>query len=196
MESEIEIKLKIVNFGQILQKLMHIGCLRIYDFQFEDNFLYDFHDLSLKERGVILRIREYGKKFTVTLKEKIHDDPLYKIHSETEVQIDDPAAAKMIFEALGLRVIYRYQKYRAEYKVGDLSVFIDKTPVGDFIELEGAKEDIDARAEQLGYSKHDYINISYRAYHINYLKERGLPPSDMLFAARGKEGPDLEEKQR
>lgn len=181
MEQETEIKLKIEDLDTTLQKIAAMGCLKVSDFEFEDNLLFDFDDFSLKERGIILRIREYGKKYTLTVKEKIHDDPLFKVRSEAEIIVNDAERLKNILESLGLKVVYRYQKCRAEYSLGTLSIFVDRTPIGDFIELEGGKDAIDAVARSLGYGREDYIRLSYRKCHMEYLKERGLPPSDMLF---------------
>lgn len=183
MENEIEIKLKIGDPEAMIERIAKIGGTREKDFQFEDNCLFDFEDLSLKERGIVLRIRDYGGEGTLTLKRKETDTEtsIYKIRSEIETRVSDFQALRTILESLGLRVIYRYQKYRAEYRLGGLHISVDRTPVGNFIELEGQEEEIDSAAASLGFGKEDYINVSYRTYHLDHLKERGLPLSDMLF---------------
>ncbi len=38
---------------------------------------------------------------------------------------------------------------------------VDQTPIGNFIEIEGKKSEIDITANQLGYNKNHYITQSY-----------------------------------
>ncbi len=181
MNEEIEIKLKVDDLDKEIEKIQHLGATLVHSFEFEDNLIFDFNDRSLKNRDTVLRIRAHGDKYTTTLKEKVSEEPEYKIRSEIEMDIDNPDSLKKIFQSLGLQIVYRYQKYRAEYHLGDLHICCDKTPIGHFLELEGKKEDIDRTALSLGYSKSDYISISYLAYHMKYLEAKGLPIEDMLF---------------
>ncbi len=185
MIREIEIKIKTDNIEKEIQNIQLIGAALINDFEFEDNLIFDFENKSLKKIGTVLRIRKYGEKYTVTVKEKISGDSVgeskYKIRSESETEISNFDSLKKIFKAIGLDVVYRYQKYRAIFKWKDLHIYCDKTPIGDFLELEGKKEDIDEAATKLGYMHNDYISISYLAYHMKYLESKGLPPEDLIF---------------
>jgi adenylate cyclase class 2 len=181
MNEEIEIKLEVDDLDKEIEKITRLGATLVHNFEFEDNLIFDFKDRSLKNRGTVLRIRAYGDKCTTTLKEKVSEESRYKIRSEVEMGIDDPDSLKKIFQSLGLQVVYRYQKYRSEYHLGDLHICCDRTPIGNFLELEGKKEDIDNTALSLGYSKNDYINISYLAYHMKYLESKGIPLENMLF---------------
>lgn len=181
MSHEIEIKLKVNDIDKEIQKIQNLGAILIHDFEFEDNVIFDLTDQSLKKKGTVLRIRKYGNKYTVTLKEKVPGESRYKELSEVEMEVENPDTLKLMFQKIGFHVVYRYQKYRAEYKWRNLHIYCDKTPIGNFLELEGKKEEIDEAALQLEYNQENYINISYLAYHIEYLKSRGLPPEDMLF---------------
>lgn len=181
MGHEIEIKLKIEDLDTEIQKIRNLGATLINDFEFEDNFILDQKDRSLKKKGSVLRIRKYGNKSTITLKEKITGESPYKERYELEMEVENAADLKELFQKLGFQVIYRYQKYRAEYSLGNLHIYCDKTPIGNFLELEGKKEDIDEAALKLHFSPDDFINISYLAYHLRYLESKGLPPGDMLF---------------
>lgn len=185
MDREIEIKIKVDDIHRDIQKIHHLGATCINDFEFEDNLIFDFKEGTLKKRGTVLRIREYGGKHTITAKKKSKEEhggsAPYKIRSEAETEVSDPASLREIFQCLGLRIVYRYQKYRAQYRLGDLSICCDRTPIGDFLELEGNRKDIDEVASRLGYNQEDYIHVSYLTYHRMYLQSKGLPSGDMLF---------------
>jgi adenylate cyclase class 2 len=90
----------------------------------------------------------------------------YKIRKEREVIVADPATMAAILEGLGLRPIFRYEKYRSTYSLpttGGLKVELDETPAGNFLELEGTPKAIDRAAALLGYRREDYITKSYGA---------------------------------
>lgn len=88
-----------------------------------------------------------------------------------------------ILRRLGLNPAFRYEKYRTEYSRRGSSgtITVDETPIGDYIELEGAPKWIDATARKLGYSPSDYITSSYGALYLEHCHERGVQPSNMVF---------------
>jgi adenylate cyclase class IV len=53
---------------------------------------------------------------------------------------------------------------------------VDRTPIGDFIEIEGARERIDEIARLLGFKKKDYIIDSYHS-----LFRQHHPTGHMVF---------------
>lgn len=112
----------------------------------------------------------------------------YKIREETELDITDAKSLQKIFEGLGLRGWFRYEKYRTTYKFParakwayGLLVEMDETPIGTFIELEGPGEAIDRAARELGFPHSDYIQKNYLVLYLDECKKRGEPPTHMLF---------------
>jgi adenylate cyclase, class 2 len=112
----------------------------------------------------------------------------YKVREETELVITDAQALQKIFEGLGLRGWFRYEKYRTTYKfparakwAQGLLVEIDETPVGTFVELEGPGLAIDRAARELGFSHSDYIQKNYLVLYLDECKRRGEQPTHMLF---------------
>ena len=118
------------------------------------------------------------------------DGSRFKIREETEVEVADAAMLRKIFEGLGLRGWFSYEKYRTTWKLGaatrwakDLLIELDETPAGVFVELEGSPEAIDKAAEALGYSRKDYLLKNYLELYAEDCKRRGITPGNMLFAS-------------
>lgn len=160
-EIEKEIKLKIDSTRELIKKITGSGFQLIKARFFEDNFLFDFENKRLLLKGCILRLRFMKGKGILTYKEPSSVPSLAKVRKEIETEVDNPSALFSILENLGLKVIFRYQKYRRVYKKGDLSLSIDETPIGNFIELEGSEQDIITEAGNLGFSLSDFIKESY-----------------------------------
>jgi len=63
-------------------------------------------------------------------------------------------------------------------------VAYDETPIGNYLELEGPEEWIDAVATRLGYSRQDYIANNYLALYYQKCREEGKTPGNMVFKGR------------
>src|ERR1700693_3095090 len=112
----------------------------------------------------------------------------HKSRDEIEAQVTDTANLVKIFEGLGMRGWFRYEKYRTTYKLPatkswarDLLIEVDETPIGTFVELEGPPGAIDRAATELGYSKRDYILTNYLALYAEDCRRKGQQPQNMLF---------------
>ena len=112
----------------------------------------------------------------------------HKVRDEIEVQVTDSGNLIKIFEGLGMRGWFRYEKYRTTYQLPaakswarGLLIEIDETPIGTFVELEGPPAAIDRAANELGYSKRDYIVTNYLALYVEDCRRKGQQPQNMLF---------------
>jgi len=85
----------------------------------------------------------------------------------------------LVLRALGYEPTYRYQKYRQPYHLAAVEVLLDETPIGNFLELEGPPEAIDAAARALGFSPADYDARTYRELH--QARTGREEPGDMVF---------------
>jgi adenylate cyclase, class 2 len=116
-------------------------------------------------------------------------DRRHKVREELETVLTDAEALKKIFEGLGLRGWFRYEKFRTPYRLPgrhkwakDLLIDFDETPIGTFIELEGPHHAIDQAARLLGFHPRDFITKNYLVLYLDDCKRRNLTPSHMLFA--------------
>src|SRR5215468_3914127 len=156
---------------------------------FEDNWLLDSPDSHLGDRSAILRVRSASGRGAITYKEKadgLASVSRFKKRIEIETAIEDPESAVAIFERLGYRKWFRYQKYRTVYRAtlpdeSKLHVMYDETPLGPFVELEGEEEVIARAVELLGVTPEEYVLESYLAIQAEHCRRRGQPLGDMIF---------------
>lgn len=154
---------------------------------FEDNWLLDFPDESLFKQGAALRVRMVNGKGTVTYKgivKETHESRL-KVREEIETSVTNPQKMIQLFERLGFRRSFRYQKYRTGYRVthngSEFKVVLDETPMGRFIEIEGDEADVLKALEAAGFSAEDIIRHSYPELQEARCRARGVPLEDLVF---------------
>lgn len=189
-QHEIEVKLRFDNLDAFARAgiALEIEVPR----HFEDNWLLDSAGQELGRRAAILRVRSAAGKGHLTYKENSANDApasRFKKRIEIETAIDDPEIAVAIFERLGFRKWFRYQKYRTVFRAtlpdgAKLRVMFDETPVGPFVEIEGEEEAISRAVELLGVTPAEYILESYLAIQATHCHRRGKPLEDMIFAEK------------
>src|SRR5437588_8636159 len=180
----------------------------------EENVIFDTPQGGLAKHGQLLRIRTEtpelqrrskkhapNQRVILTFKQPMtrpavaetesRSDGPYKVRDEIEVEVAESANLARIFEGLGMNGWFRYEKYRTTYRLPaskgwakGLLIELDETPIGTFVELEGPAEAIDRAAEELGYSKRDYVLKNYLRLYMEDCRRRGEEPRHMLFPKR------------
>lgn len=141
---------------------------------FEDNYLLDYPGTPIRRQGCGLRLRLTPLADTFTWKGAVKPDPRLKIREEIEVSVDEGRQLLAILERIGLRTIFRYQKFRQSFELsGGLAVVIDETPLGWFTELEGPPERIESACAELGLEPRNHVRASYAGYFVMELERRG-----------------------
>jgi adenylate cyclase, class 2 len=183
IENEIKLALESAAEGRSL--LRRHGFAIIRPRIFEQNLVLDDERGSLRERGMLLRVRGAGKTVTCTFK-GIATAGRHKRREEREFQASDLASCVAVFAALGFREVFRYEKYRTEFartsEPGHAT--LDETPVGVYMELEGPVRWIDRTAKELGFSRDAFITASYGMLYADACEARGIEPGDMKFSRR------------
>jgi adenylate cyclase, class 2 len=180
---EREIKLRFESVDDARTALLAVGATPLRGRRLQEDALLDTPDESLKRRGCVLRVRSEAGKSRVTFKGPVQSS-FMKVREEIETVVGDGEALRRIFEELGYRPWFRYQKHREELAFEDVIVAIDETPVGIFVELEGGEHGIMKLAATLGKTGNDFIVDSYRTIFTNYCRDHGLPDGDMVFDER------------
>jgi adenylate cyclase class 2 len=221
MATEIEIKLAIRDGKKLARALKRLGAKPVNakaPRMHEMNLIFDTPDGGLAKHGQLLRIRtetpapakkgarsKAVARTVLTFKSPPEElaigglgpagDRRHKVREEIETELMDGATMRRIFEGLGLRGWFRYEKYRTTYVLPGrhgwakgLLIEVDETPIGVFVELEGGAAAIDRAAKELGYSARDYVLKNYLVLYVEECKRRGESSRDMLFGAGKREG--------
>lgn len=178
---ETEVKLSFASARAAAEALDAAGAVVEVARTFEDNLIYDRADGSLERDGLLLRVRREGGGGRITFKGPVEGTHRHKVRVEHETAVADPEAAHRLFEGLGYRVAWRYQKYRTTFRLGSIEAMLDETPIGCWVELEGEADAIDRAAAALGIGTEGYVTDTYRDLAERYFRERGLATADLLF---------------
>lgn len=181
---ETEIKLKIPNVVEAQQKLKEIGFEAKTLRTFEDNWVFDFPDSSLRRSRCLMRLRETAGRSILTFKGPSEEESRYKVREEIEVEVSQSEALRQILFRLGFKESFRYQKWRTEFLSGALPgghILLDETPIGAFLEVEGEPEWIDHIAARLGFTEGDYILKSYALLFYEACAQQKTEAHSMLF---------------
>jgi adenylate cyclase class 2 len=178
---EREIKLRFESPDAARSAVLGIGASPFRSRRLQDDTLLDTEEGLLRDRRSALRVRVESGRSLVTLKGPAQQRTVMKLREELETPVGDGALLLRIFDALGFRVWFRYQKYREEFTIDDVIIAIDETPVGTFVEIEGGDRGITLTAEALGRGPSDYVVDSYRALFVQHCEREGLDAADMLF---------------
>jgi predicted adenylyl cyclase CyaB len=158
---EIEVKVRVEDLAAVQNRLLSLGATVFKERHFEENTLYDFADRRLTGRGEALRVRKIGRKAFLTFKGTPHKSRKYKIRTEYETEARNPRDLVRLLQALGFVAVARYEKHRTELKKGTLTICLDETKIGTFVEFEGERETIARMARTLGMPKESWIKKSY-----------------------------------
>src|SRR5712692_2847940 len=180
----------------------------------EENVIFDTPQGGLAKHGQLLRIRTEtpearGKSKTAGPKQRVvltFKQPLaqpavagmdsasygsYKVREEMEVEVAEAGNLTRILEGLGMSGWFRYEKYRTTFRLPaskawakGLLIELDQTPIGTFVELEGPAAAIDRAAEELGFSKRDYVVKNYLRLYMEDCRRKGEQPRHMVFPNR------------
>ena len=112
LHHETEVKLEVRNPRALKRLLAGLGLERFKTRHFESNYLFDFPDLRLRKARCLLRVRFAGRHGMFTFKGAPLRSRQYKIRREIETVVQDGHRLREILESLGLREVFRYEKYR------------------------------------------------------------------------------------
>ncbi|MFY9845514.1 MAG: class IV adenylate cyclase [Terriglobales bacterium] len=185
MPNEVEIKFRIDDLPTLARALKQAGFKELTRSTHEMNSLYDLPGQKLRLRNQMLRLRQYGEKWTLTHKAKSKEGR-HKVRVELETQVENGKQMDAILRALGFKPTFRYEKYRAEWSDGKGHVVLDETPLGNFGEIEGTPRWIDRTARALGISPSDYITQTYAPMFFEWKRRTHSPATEMTFRALGK----------
>jgi adenylate cyclase class 2 len=177
---EREVKLRFETPEDARAAILAAGATPLRCRRLQEDVLLDTEDETLRRRRCVLRIRTEAGKSLLTFKGPVQPGTM-KIRDEYETVVADGEVLKRVFEELGLHVWFRYEKYREEFTASDVTIALDETPVGTFVEIEGGEEGIHEMTRALGRSAADFILDSYRGLFIQHREKHGFSSANMVF---------------
>ena len=177
---EREVKLRFDSVEAARAAVLATGATPLLCRRLQEDSLLDTDDEMLRRRRCVLRVRVENGKSRITFKGPVQPSVM-KLREELETVVGDGQVVLHILEELGLHVWFRYEKYREEFAHEDVTVAVDETPVGVFVEIEGSEHGIDATADALGRTQADYVLDSYRGLFLKHREQFGLRGTDMVF---------------
>src|SRR3954471_15763136 len=180
MAQEIEIKFALKDRPALVRRLHEIGAQRLYAETFEDNIVLDKRG-ELRTKGTLLRVRKFGKYALVTYKGAMAFEGGVKSREEVQTGVESFELAIQLFDSLGYKPVFRYQKFREVWHVRDTEVVLDRTPIGDYFEIEGPMDVIRTVSTELGMNLDQGLRQSYADLYRLARRTRADLPENMVF---------------
>jgi adenylate cyclase class 2 len=177
---ETEIKFYLSDLPSIRQRIMDLGAESRGRF-FESNIRFEDALLTLKKNKSLLRLRR-DRKVKLTYKSTPPEpDHQFKVMRELEVEVSDFDTMHSILEDLGFHREQVYEKWRETLVLDHTQFCLDSMPYGDFLEIEGQKQDILHFAAQLGLRWDQRILLNYLHIFEILQNNLNLTFSDVTF---------------
>ncbi len=181
LSTETEIKVKIEDPGDFCSRLAALNPGILSPRHFEDNYLLDFPDQRLRSSQCLMRIRFAEGRNFLTYKGPPRPQGIFKVREELETTVENGEILLQAFDRIGMRVCFRYQKYRQEFSVGGIHVTVDETPIGNYVEFEGSEGGIRDLAQRMAIAEAQFLRSSYYSIYLEHCRERGKAPEFMIF---------------
>ena len=177
---ETEIKFYLIDLSPTRQRIMDLGAASQGRF-FESNVRFEDAHLSLKKKKSLLRLRR-DRTVKLTYKSTpAEPDRQFKVMRELEVEVNDFDTMQSILESLGYHREQTYEKWRETLVLDSTQFCLDSMPYGEFLEIEGPKQDIVHFAAQLGLRWDQRILLNYLRIFEILQKNLNLDFSDLTF---------------
>jgi len=180
MPQEIEIKFALENRESLVARIEEAGGEQLFPETFEDNMILDRRG-ELRTKGALLRVRKFGRFVLATFKGPASFDGAIRSREEVQTGLESFDRAIALFDALGFKPVFRYQKFREVWRVRDVEIVLDRTPIGDYLEIEGPTETIRELSAALGLSLEKGIRQSYADLYRLARRTRADLPEHMVF---------------
>jgi adenylate cyclase class 2 len=181
MAQEIEVKFPLRDRQELVRRLHDVGGQRLYPETFEDNIVLDRRG-ELRTKGSLLRVRKFGKYSIATYKGPMSIEGGVKSREEVQTGVESFELAIKIFDALGFKPVFRYQKFREVWRLRESEVVLDRTPIGDYFEIEGPIDTIRTIAAELGMNMEQAIRQTYADLYRQARRTRSDLGENMIFS--------------
>ncbi len=177
---EVEVKFYLAEISSVRSRIIETGAENRGKV-FETNLRFEDEDKTLFRKKSLLRLRK-DSAAKLTFKQKYpSEDDQFKVRREYEVEVSDFDVMKHILESLGFQKEQVYEKWRETFVLNNTCFCIDSMPYGNFLEIEGEKEDIKNLACKIGLNWEKRILLNYLGIFEIIKQKLNLPFSDVTF---------------
>ncbi len=175
-------KIPVPSLARVRGRLQERGGHLLHLAALEDNVVLDDGGRSLAAARRLLRVRRFGTTCLITLKGAASFSAGVKTRTELETEVADADTALAILAGLGFGPVRRYQKRRETWSLERVTVALDETPMGSFVELEGDGAALAGVAGTLGLDPHEATRGTYLDLWTAFRAAHPGAPEDMIFA--------------
>ena len=154
--------------GSSLVSVFALGAAPLLGRRLQEDCLFDTDDERLRRQRSTLRVRCEGGKSLLTYKGPVQPG-LMKLREELETVVADGDTLLAILHELGLRVWFRYEKYREEFAAEDVIIAVDEP-----IDATGCAGKENCMGEDAGRCMTHDLWASLNAKMIEYLDSISL----------------------
>jgi adenylate cyclase class 2 len=178
---EIELKFIVGDKSKIIEKLHSLSSECITPRTYELSVMYDNQEGLMQNSDGRIRLRKSGDTTEFCYKKPLTREGV-KQEIEYQVTVSNYEMLEKIVKEMGFSKTTSYERYRTTFHLHNTQVTLDEYPFQDFLEIEGALDDITKAAELLGYSLGENLTDSCDTLFTNWRAEQGLPPTPhMIF---------------
>jgi predicted adenylyl cyclase CyaB len=177
-ERELKFALHDETLDAVRRRLEAAGGSALRPASRECNWVFDRRD-ELYGSSRLLRLRSDSSGSRLTFKGPPRFESGVKVRDEIEVAVGHAEQMRDLLVRLGYRVMRRYEKVREEWRLAGSTVALDHTPIGDFVEFEGA--DAAETAARCGFDAASAERRSYLRLYEDWRRDHPELPPDMLF---------------
>jgi adenylate cyclase class 2 len=177
---ETEVKFYLSDPPSIRRRLMYLGAESRGRF-FESNVRFEDPHQTFRKKKSLLRLRRDHQVKLTYKSTPPEEDNQFKIMKELEVEVSDFDTMHLILEALGFHHEQVYEKWRDTLVLDQTQFCLDSMPYGDFLEIEGQKQDIKKFASLLGLQWNQRILLNYLHIFEILQNKLNLDFSDLTF---------------
>jgi adenylate cyclase class 2 len=179
---EQEMKIPVAELTGVRRRVATLGGVVVAGRQLEENAVLDSPKDELRGSGRLLRLRCYGDTTVLTYKGPASFAGVVKSRLELETQVASAAVVLAILGELGYSIRRRYQKLREMWHLSGVTVALDETPLGCFVELEGLAGELPRLAGELGLDPVAAVLESYQELWALHRARHPEAGADMAFS--------------
>jgi len=169
---EIEVKFEISNIRKIQQGLKKIGAKKISKVLQQDISFDDENETFMKQ-DKLLRVRKEGDNVILAFKSK-KKKARFKEAEEIEIKVSDFKKTKGILKRIGFYPMGEFRKTRERWDFKNSEILIDQTALGNFLEIEGTKKEIEEIIKLLELDSKKRSSKTYHELYKEYCKKKGI----------------------